>query len=47
MNDIENELHVLVKCPQYNEISTKLFEVAVNICDNFNDLEDCDKMIFC
>ena len=46
-NDVEDEIHFLVKCPVYQENREKLFETCQNNCANFNNIDtDEQKFIF-
>ena len=44
--EVENELHVVIKCPLYNDIRYNLFEKAKLIDVNFSTLTDEQKLIF-
>ncbi len=46
LNEIESEEHVLIPCPLYCDIRNDLFHGSTNIYDNFNDLNDTDKLSF-
>ena len=43
-NEVEDECHVIVRCPLYQDLREELFSKAVELNDNFNDLSDTDKM---
>ncbi len=45
LNEIESE-HVLIRCPLYRDIRNVLFHAATNIYDDFNDLNDTDKLFY-
>ena len=45
-NGTENEEHVLLNCPYYNDIRDDMFEMIVSNDDSFEDLLPCDKFIF-
>ncbi len=46
LNEIESEEHVLKRCPLYYDIRNIFFHAATNIYDDFNDLNDTDKLSF-
>ncbi len=46
LNEIESEEHVLIRCPLYCDIRNDLIHAATHIYDNFNDLNDTDKLSF-
>ena len=43
--DIEDELHVLIKCPLYKDIRQSLFEYILVYVPNFMEIEDEDKLV--
>ncbi len=46
LNQIESEEHVLIRCPLYCDVRNVLFHAATNVYDDFNDLNDTDKLSF-
>ena len=44
--EVENEVHVLLKCPQYTDIRQTLFDKAREINNGFPMLNDENKLIF-
>ncbi len=46
LNEIESEEHVLIRCPLYCGIRNVLFHAATNIYNDFNDINDTDKLSF-
>ncbi len=46
LNEIESEEYVLIRCPLYCDIRNVLFHAATNIYEDFNDLNDTDKLSF-
>ncbi len=46
LNEIESEEHALIRYPLYCDIRNVLFQAATNIYDDFNDLNDTDKLSF-
>ena len=42
-NGIEDEKHVILQCPQYNDIRQQLFNKAATVNANFTVLNDTDK----
>ncbi len=45
-SQIESEQHVLISCNVYNDIRTTLFQYANAVCNQFNDMNETDKMCF-
>ena len=45
-NVVENEMHVLLNCPLYDDTRRELFLHAAQINDSFSILNDMDKMCF-
>ena len=45
-NGIEDEKHVILQCPQYNDIRQQLFNKAATVNANFTVLNDTDKLVF-
>ncbi len=43
---IENELHVSIQCELYTDLRVSLFESATNICPDFLNMNDSDKLSF-
>jgi len=41
---IENEIHVMCNCPLYTDLRDKLFQKASNICNDFLNLSQNDKL---
>ena len=46
LNEIENEIHVITRCPFYDDIREDWFIKASRICDNFNVFDDNEKFVF-
>ena len=46
LNEIEDELHFLLRCPIYNNFRKTLMETCVNIYPSFKLLNDSDKLIW-
>ena len=42
--EVENEIHVLLNCPQYNDIRQTLFDKAKDINNGFPMLSDVNKL---
>ena len=45
-NAVEDELHVLIHCPLYEDIRCDLFNNAISVCDMFNYFTDIEKMCY-
>ena len=45
-NDIENELHVLLRCPIYNDLRDEMFVTAAHVCYDFNEMSENEKLCF-
>lgn len=45
-NEVEDEAHVILRCPLYNNFRDELFNVAVTFKDNFLSLTDSQKLVF-
>ena len=45
-NGIEDEKHVILKCPQYDDIRQQLFNRAATVNDNFIGFSDIEKLVF-
>ena len=45
-NDIEDEKHVMLKCPLYADLQVVLFNHAVSCYADFHSLSDIEKFIF-
>ena len=43
---IEDEAHVLLRCPLYDDFRNHLYYVAETFNDNFNTLDDNQKLVF-
>ena len=43
---VEDEIHVLLECPLYNEIRSELIQYAQIANVNFNSLTKLDKFVF-
>lgn len=46
LNEIESEEHVLIRCSAYTTMRNDLFNVINNICHDFNNFCDTDKLCF-
>ncbi len=46
LNEIENEVHVITRCPMYNDIREDLYLKTSSNCEDFNDLSDNEKFVF-
>ena len=44
-NDVEDELHALIRCPLYKDIRKSLFEYILIYVPNFMELDDNDKLV--
>ena len=44
--EVETEEHVLTRCPAYIDYRNDLYTASNNVNDDFNTLNDCDKMCF-
>ena len=45
-NDIEDEFHVLIKCPMYDNIRDCLFEIATGFNPSFKLFTDKEKIVY-
>jgi len=45
-SETETELHAVIKCHAYDDLRTVVFNAAINLCDGFMALSDCDKLVF-
>lgn len=45
-DNIEDEQHVLLKCPIYADIRNVYFNYAISVDKNFINLSDDDKIVF-
>ena len=43
-DEVENEQHVIVDCPNYNDLRTKVLQAARAHSDNFDNLSSADKL---
>jgi hypothetical protein len=43
---VEDELHVILHCPVYEDLRVQLFHEASYVCSNFNSFSDIDKLCF-
>ena len=46
INGIEDEKHVILQCPQYDDIRQQLLNRAVTVNENIIVLNDLDKLVF-
>ncbi|KAK3107890.1 hypothetical protein FSP39_024531 [Pinctada imbricata] len=44
--EIEDEVHVLIRCTQYTDKRQEVFETVGDICKNFNILSDENKLLY-
>ena len=45
-NTVEDEYHVILHCPVYNDLRQVLFTESLKIDEHFNSFTDCQKMVF-
>ena len=46
MNEVEDEVHFVIKCPLYNGIREGLLSNAVQLDVNFVNMSDMSKLVF-
>ena len=45
-NEIESEIHVITRCPLYDDLRRELYTAAEDVNGLFNELLDADKVLF-
>ena len=43
---VENELHVPIQCPVYNDLRDEMFGTTAHVCNNLNEMSDDEKLCF-